>query len=69
MVGTDGKNSLAYRITYLDSSGISKVLNQTPDSISNQYLRLRFYACEVVGNYIFIVGETEKRGGSLVEYS
>ena len=64
-VGTDNTNGLVYRITNLSSFPSSPLINQTPRSIGSQYKKLRFYVCEVVDNYLFVVGETEKGGGQL----
>ncbi len=60
-VGTDGKNGVIYRITSLDTSDPSYMVllqNSTP---SSGYDNLGFYACEVVDNYLFVVGEVEKK--------
>jgi hypothetical protein len=70
-VGNDTKNGLIYRITKLTSNGYELFVNQSPQIHGRDYVRLRFYACKVVDDYLFVVGETLKNDwdGSIIVYS
>jgi hypothetical protein len=70
-VGNDTTNGLIYRITKLTSNGYELFVNQSPQIYGKDYVRLRFYACKVVDDYLFVVGETLKNDwdGSIIVYS
>jgi hypothetical protein len=70
-VGNDTTNGLIYRITKLTSNGYELFVNQSPRIHGKDYVRLRFYACKVVDDYLFVVGETLKNDwdGSIIVYS
>jgi hypothetical protein len=73
-VGNDTTNGLIYRITKLTSNGYELFVNQSPQIHGRDYVRLRFYACKVVDDYLFVVGETLASNknywdGSIIVYS
>ena len=58
-VGTNGTHGLIYRITDLDSFPTTPIITQPP---GKQYDSYSFHTCEVVGDYLFAVGEGVKKG-------
>lgn len=59
-VGTNGTHGLIYRITDLDFFPTTPIIIQSP---GKQYDSYSFHTCEVVSNYLFVVGKGVKRGG------
>jgi len=60
-VGNDTTNGLIYRITNLNTFPTTPVKKEPP---TPQYIKYIFYSCEVASNYLFVVGEGAKKGGS-----
>jgi len=59
VVGTNGTHGLIYRITDLDFFPTTPIIIQSP---GKQYDSYSFHTCEVVSNYLFVVGEGVKKG-------
>uniref|UniRef100_A0A7C4BCB4 Uncharacterized protein n=1 Tax=Ignisphaera aggregans TaxID=334771 RepID=A0A7C4BCB4_9CREN len=72
-VGTDGTNGLVYRIIDLTSSGYELFVQQSPSIHGKKYISLRFYACKIMDDYLFVVGEAQRSAtdwrGSIIVYS